>query len=243
MVGYLAFPPFLPNHDSYDSAKERACNLEDDRDRKGDRAEERQHEDDERERVYEKQQRVLLEARRLRLEKEREITENSEMEWVRSGGILRDAYGRRDKVRTERVRQELRLQVEEKRRIDRWEGYEGRWSVLLSSEGPLTFMDIPWPLQTPPSTRDIKLLCPKSISEFLFESLSVRSNITTRRERIRSSLLRWHPDKTSSLVKRVVQEDVDIVRDGINAVFHCLKGLQDAERTGQSTEQQNYMQR
>lgn len=170
------------------------------------------------------------EERVKRLHKERELIETSEIEWVRGGGVLRDAQGRRDKARTERIRAELKLQEEEKAKMSRWREYDERWKALAASDKALAFADIPWPLLTAPSSRDTNAFTLPAISEFLFESLSVRANTVTKKSRIRSSLLRWHPDKSSLVVGRVVAEDVDAVREGIHAVFHCLKRLQDDER-------------
>ncbi|KAG2144107.1 uncharacterized protein EDB93DRAFT_1228412 [Suillus bovinus] len=174
------------------------------------------------------------EERINRLHKERELIETSEIEWVRGGGVLRDAQGRRDKARTERIRAELKLQEEEKTKMNRWREYDERWKALITtSDKTLAFADIPWPLLTAPRGADSFTL--PAISEFLFESLSVRNNAVTKKNRIRSSILRWHPDKSSLVVGRVVAEDVDAVREGIHAVFHCLKRLQDDERDHNNT--------
>jgi len=171
------------------------------------------------------------EGRANRIHKEElELIETSEIDWVRSGGVLRDAHGRRDKARTERIRAELKLQEEEKEKIGRWRRYEERWKALAASDAAISFTDVPWPLRTAPSCGDVGAFTLPAISEFLFESLSVRSNTVSKKSRIRSSILRWHPDKSASIVGRVVAEDVDAVREGIHAVFHCLKRLQDNER-------------
>ncbi|KAG1871409.1 hypothetical protein F4604DRAFT_2014191 [Suillus subluteus] len=175
------------------------------------------------------------EERINRLHKERELIEMSEIEWVRGGGVLRDAQGRRDKARTERIRAELKLQEAEKAKMGRWKEYEDRWKALAASDKALAFADIPWPLRTAPSSGDTDAFTLLAISEFLFESLSVRSNTITKKSRIRSSILRWHPDKSSLVVGRIVAEDVDAVREGIHAVFHCLKRLQDDERDNNNT--------
>ncbi|KAG9311581.1 hypothetical protein JVU11DRAFT_7790 [Chiua virens] len=170
--------------------------------------------------------------RRRRREQERALSERSEVEWVRAGGVLRDASGRRDRVRTERIRQELQLQDMEGQRIVRWEASETRWRTIQSSPAPITFVDFPWPLAEHVSSRDLNSLTRRAISNFLFESLAVRGNATTKRERIRSALLRWHPDKISVLLSRVVSDDLELVREGIHVVFGILKSLQVAERTG-----------
>ncbi|OBZ78431.1 hypothetical protein A0H81_02395 [Grifola frondosa] len=151
-----------------------------------------------------------------------------EMDWIRLGGSLRDAYGRIDRVRTEQLRAEVRLQDEERRLMAQWDAYEERWRVSLVSTTPVAFKNLPWPLTAPPTSVDE--LTHDAIAEFLLAPLRVRKNTITKRERIRASLLRWHPDKTSWMFVRLVPDDFDVVREGIHAVFRCLKTLQDLER-------------
>jgi hypothetical protein len=170
------------------------------------------------------EQRQMIE-RQKRLEKEREVATHGEIEWVRSGGVLRDAQGRRDKVHTDRIRYEIRLQKREKLLKERWEMYERKWGALLASDDRVSFKDMPWPLQRCPSS--VGDLTFKAISDFLLEPLEIRTNTVTKRERIRTSLLRWHPDKMSSVLCRVVEEDVGIVREGVGAVFMCLKSMKE----------------
>lgn len=163
--------------------------------------------------------------RKKRIEKEREIATEGEFEWVRSGGVLRDAQGRRDKVRTESIKQEIRLREREKRLTDQWDTYERNWHTLLESNTPVSFKDVPWPLPSCPSS--VEDLSFSAISEFLLEPLEVRTNTVTQRERIRTSLLRWHPDKISDVLERVVEDDVRAVREGIGAVFVSLKRMKE----------------
>ncbi|KZT70516.1 hypothetical protein DAEQUDRAFT_725448 [Daedalea quercina L-15889] len=161
-----------------------------------------------------------------RLAQERAEALIGEMEWVRAGGSLRDANGRRDKVRTEQLREEIRILDEEARLVKLWDGYEARWRAVLAATDAVTFEDVPWPLPLTPRTVDE--LVPAAIEEFLFGSLRVRRNTVTRRERIRASLLKWHPDKAAALMSRVIREDQAVVREGIHTVFRCLKDMQDA---------------
>lgn len=126
-------------------------------------------------------------------------------------------------MRTESIKREIRLQKDEQLAMEQWEAYEGAWRSLLTSTDSITFNTLPWPLQKAPST--VHELTPTAISEFLLASLAVRTNSVTRKERIRASFLRWHPDKISSVLNRVVDDDVDAVREGISAVLMCLKDL------------------
>src|SRR3989442_14148393 len=102
--------------------------------------------------------------------------------------------------------------MEEQLVMQQWEAYEDQWRALLSSNGPITFKDIPWPLEIGPT--DVKQLTPANISKFLLASLRVRQNKVTQKERIRASLLRWHPDKLASVLRRVVEGDIEAVREG-----------------------------
>jgi hypothetical protein len=175
--------------------------------------------------AWEERQRRDAATRQKRLEQARATALQGEIEWVRSGGMLRDSQGHRDYVRTEEIRKELRLQAQEKIWIEQWEFYERRWRSLFSSTGPVAFLDIPWPMQVAPSSVDE--INSQAITTFLLDPLRVRTNTTTQRDRVRASLLRWHPDKMSSIMGRVVEEDVQVVRDGVNAVFVILKQIQD----------------
>ncbi|KII84618.1 hypothetical protein PLICRDRAFT_45998 [Plicaturopsis crispa FD-325 SS-3] len=165
-------------------------------------------------------------ARHIQREKEIEIASAGEIEWVRSGGVLRDAQGRRDKVRTAQILAEIRLVEEEQRLTAVWEEHERRWRTLLAShDDVLTFRDIPWPLHPPPSSPAD--LVPAKITEFLLAPLRVRSCTVSKRDRLRTAMLRWHPDKITPLLSdRVAEDDAGAVRDGINVVFNaCLGAL------------------
>lgn len=185
-------------------------------------------------------------ARAARRERERAEALRSEIEWVRAGGALRDARGRRDPARTAALRREIELKDKEDRLRARWDAYEARWRVLSDSRGRgrsesregrerqddaadgLAFADVPWPVD--PAPADVSDLTRVRIADFLLEPLSIRGNTVTRRERIRASLLRWHPDKVSMLLARVRPIDAERVMEGVYAVFRALKEMQDEER-------------
>ena len=167
-----------------------------------------------------------VQAQTQRHELEREQVRLGEMEWIRSGGWLRDAFGRKDKARTERLREEVRLFDAERKALEQWDAYQARWRVLLTSAALVTFTDIPWPVS--PSATSVDDLTSDAITDFFLAPLRVRANTVSRKERVRSSILRWHPDKMSGVVARTVEEDLASVRTGINSVFHILRSLQDA---------------
>lgn len=178
-----------------------------------------------------RERRVFEEQRRkTREEREREQALIGEKHWIRQGGILRDANGRRDTRRTEEVRKIVEREDREQLIVERWQAYENRWAIILSSNDKLiAFGDIPWPLILPPKDPE-DLRNPSKIAEFLFESLTLEGNKTSRKERLRTSLLRWHPDKLRGVLERVLEEEITIVKDGIDAVVISLMKLQEAEK-------------
>ena len=66
------------------------------------------------------------------------------------------------------------------------------------------------------------------VQDFLLEPLGIRGSTVTPKARIRSSFLRWHPDKLGWLVDRVKDDDVDDVKTGIGIVMECLQRMNEA---------------
>lgn len=179
---------------------------------------------------WEKHAQREKERRRKREELEREEALKGEKHWVRQGGILRDADGRRDYKRTDEIRKIVEREDSERRIIERWKAYEHAWADMISSvDKPVTFASLPWPVLSPPKSIE-DLRDPTNISNFIFESLSLHNNRTTHRDRIRASLLRWHPDKLGSVLARVPESEIDAVKDGVDAVVIGLMKLQEAEK-------------
>ncbi|TFK49448.1 hypothetical protein OE88DRAFT_1663027 [Heliocybe sulcata] len=176
------------------------------------------------------EERQKEEARLKRLEQERAIAEAGEIDWVRSGGILRDADGNRDLTRTNAIREELHLQAEEKRLREQWDTYQKRWQAIASSQEPLHFKDIPWPLPVAPGS--VEEMTQEKIEDFIMSPLKIRGNKVTPKGRLRGSMLRWHPDKLGAVVARVVPEELEDVKEGVGVVFRCLKALQDKQVPG-----------
>ncbi|KAH6908815.1 hypothetical protein BKA70DRAFT_1278908 [Coprinopsis sp. MPI-PUGE-AT-0042] len=187
--------------------------------------------------------------REARLAREAEEARKGEEYWVGCGGVLRDKNGNRDLERTKLIKEELSLQEKEKRLQERWDAYENRWKELIAlakhrkpmTEGSgagegdghiqeddqlLKFNGIPWPVEKPEGETvtfdDLNL---KNIEPFLFGSLSIRGCTVTKKERLRSSLLRWHPDKLTAIVDMVDPEAKQGVMEGIHAVIRRLQKL------------------
>ncbi|KAK2467613.1 hypothetical protein APHAL10511_000468 [Amanita phalloides] len=71
-------------------------------------------------------------------------------------------------------------------------------------------------------------LTPERVEEFLLSPLRVRGCSVTPKARIRSSFLRWHPDKLGWLVDRVREGEVDEVKTAIALVVDCLQKMHGA---------------
>jgi hypothetical protein len=105
--------------------------------------------------------------------------------------------------------------------LDAWRTYETQWAEISTSSGPLTFQKIPWPVSLPPP--NLSGLTPASIVMFLFSSL--HSQGQSRKERVRSALLRWHPDRFRRLLSRVTEAEKSAVEEGVGIVARCLNDL------------------
>jgi hypothetical protein len=106
-----------------------------------------------------------------------------------------------------------------------WRAYEAGWASIAASSEPITFRSIPWPLVSHPSSpADI---IPAGIIAFLLSPL--HSQDQTRKDRIRSALLRWHPDRFHKFLVKVVDEDKEKVQEGVGIVVRCLNELLERE--------------
>ncbi|KAL1943908.1 hypothetical protein VTO73DRAFT_3726 [Trametes versicolor] len=158
--------------------------------------------------------------RQRRMEAQAEMALQGELEYVRMGLSVRDRYGRVDKERTECLRAEVRRRDALAMVIKQWETYKTRWTALLASDAPVAFADIPWPVSPQPSS--VLGLKPEAIVQFFTESLQATGIATTESDRLRSALLRWHPDKMSAVLARTVAADAGSVSEGVNVVFRAL---------------------
>lgn len=130
----------------------------------------------------------------------------------------RAAEAQKEKERQERVKAEVASN-------EIWQAYDDQWTKMTSSSGPLSFHTIPWPLVShPSSTKDIFM---GAIMAFLLSPL--HSKTQTRKERIRTALLRWHPDRFQKILARVVEDDKEMVEAGVGIVARCLNELMERE--------------
>jgi len=69
---------------------------------------------------------------------------------------------------------------------------------------------------------------PEAIVLFLFSPF--HSEGQSRKERIRSAQLRWHPDRFRRLMDKVTEKDKSEVEEGVGIVARCLNDLMAREK-------------
>lgn len=118
------------------------------------------------------------------------------------------------------------------------EDYDQAWRDLLaegSESRPLKFEDIPWPIFAARgkgvSVEEFKaddiaafILCdPGGTAGPTMEEIALKKD---RKEKLRDTMLRFHPDKFEGrIMRRVKESDKDKVRDGVGQVARALNAL------------------
>ncbi|THH05494.1 hypothetical protein EW146_g9887, partial [Bondarzewia mesenterica] len=137
------------------------------------------------------------------------------------------------------ARQSKRRKRRERRARDTRLQYDQRWRELLPSSSSsscanmplLSFADIPWPIlhdraaegnPTALQIASVEALTADAISSFLFLIDSQSDGDAAkklRKERLRETMLRFHPDKFEGrIMRRVREEEQAAVREGVSAV-------------------------
>ncbi|KDQ55251.1 hypothetical protein JAAARDRAFT_134151 [Jaapia argillacea MUCL 33604] len=135
----------------------------------------------------------------------------------------------------EEERKRKRVERELRKTDDAKERYENGWkSLLAQTRGErLTFCDIPWPV-VPANTKSKASLSTDDltadrISSFLFSALLKpvgEEPPKTKKEILRETLLRFHPDKFEGRVLGWVLESERVkVMEGVGQVARALNGL------------------
>ena len=105
--------------------------------------------------------------------------------------------------------------------------YEEQWArISRNPEGRLSFATIPWPTVAQPT--NTTGITKDNIREFL---LSHHSKDVSSKDRIRTALKLWHPDKFKRTLDRVEGEDRALVEEAAGAVARCLNGLMEEIQT------------
>ncbi|KII92106.1 hypothetical protein PLICRDRAFT_76930, partial [Plicaturopsis crispa FD-325 SS-3] len=174
-----------------------------------------------------------VEAERYMREQERARRAAAERERARTRA-MQDEYRQyeahaRQRQREARAQEQARAQEHERREQERsdkvmshaWKEHERRWAAIAASRDALTFATIPWPTASRPSGPNA--ITPAAIVMFLFST--AHSEGQSRKDRIRSALLRWHPDRFRRLLGRVAEHDKAAVEEGVGIVARCLNDL------------------
>ncbi|KAF9464997.1 hypothetical protein BDZ94DRAFT_1350855 [Collybia nuda] len=176
------------------------------------------------------------EVRRVAAERERRKARVVQEEMRRIENRIRqkrEAERRRITEEKTRIYEELQMRHRRDRyQADQallysWQEYEARWAALTTSAEPLTFSSIPWPLVDPPVNPEG--ITPTAIILFLLSPLHSQSQ--TRKDRLRSAQLRWHPDRFRRLMSRVKEEERAQVDEGVGIVARCLNDMMARETT------------
>ncbi|KAJ6593482.1 hypothetical protein B0H19DRAFT_1205045 [Mycena capillaripes] len=148
----------------------------------------------------------------------------------------------------EEERKRKKLEKEIRRSDYAREEYHLRWKTLLAApdaesvqENLLRFSDIPWPIvsahrqkpdkkgssSAPPPTVSLDDLTVDAIAAFLVPStLSGDKEKKQRKDKLRETFLRFHPDKFEGrLMSRVRESDQQRVREAIGVVVRALNAL------------------
>ena len=142
-----------------------------------------------------------------------------------------------------------RLGQERRRKQHAREEYEMRWKKLLSDltdddpnglDQKLGFHDIPWPISVAyhnkmdRRTLSLEDLTQEAIIDFLFPTTDTATNSSIppggvkkgRKDRLRETFLRFHPDKFEGrFIKHVKETERDAVREAIGQIARCLNSL------------------
>jgi len=149
----------------------------------------------------------------------------------------RMAYEKR-KAETEAKEQRRRERERERAKASRneadkriWREYEARWAAISSAtttsqdQEQFTFHSIPWPMFTTPRT--VEDISPARVAMFVLSPL--HSEGQSNKERVKSALRRWHPDRFGRLLARIDERDRQSVEEGVGTVARCLSNLLDRE--------------
>jgi hypothetical protein len=183
----------------------------------------------------ERRRRQKEEVRRLSAEREQTKARYVQEELKRLEARMR---AKRETERQKMVEEKLRSQMEARERdrkeragaqkaiTDAWTRYENGWEAITSSTTPLGYEDIPWPTKFVPATPSD--ITPSAIVTLLLSPF--HSPKQSRKERLRSAQLRWHPDRFRRLINRVKEEDREAVEEGVGIIARCLNDLMSKEQ-------------
>ena len=126
----------------------------------------------------------------------------------------------RQKELREKEREQFRI-------VSRFVAYENGWLALAKRQGPLRFIDIPWPvLPEPGSSRVVTKEAVRAF--FSHPKFYEQRHWETPRRRLRSELLRWHTDKfRAAVLQKVREEDRMVVEELGEMVVRVLTDMKE----------------
>lgn len=168
-----------------------------------------------------------------------EHEEQMRKEAERKARVEREKAVRDETARLEREaieeRRKRRQAKERGRTVAARELYDVRWKELLApSDGvrpSLSFNDIPWPVLSLSGLSGVSLeeITPDAISSFIFMSTSrepTEAEPPDRKEAIRETMLRFHPDKFEGrIMSRVQESDMERVKEAAGVVVRVLNSI------------------
>jgi len=164
-----------------------------------------------------------------------EVRRHRHDEWRQEAENYWATYDRRraqaaEKEKERREAERLRAKAaRDEAEQEAWRRYEEKWVPLNPSSEPctepLTFKAIPWPLFSPPGKAED--ITPARVAMFLLSPN--HSNEQSRKERIKSALRRWHPDRFGRILLRVADDEKKEVEEGVGIVARCLNSLMERE--------------
>ncbi|KAG6891461.1 hypothetical protein C0992_006192 [Termitomyces sp. T32_za158] len=126
-----------------------------------------------------------------------------------------------ERRRTQTEHKEKRRRMQEERVLEAWRRYEEGWNKLLKSSSALDFSSIPWPVVG--AAEKAEDITGEAVIGFLFSH--VHSGAQTRKERLRSAQLRWHPDRFRRVLGRVADEHKAEVERAVGIVARSLNDI------------------
>ena len=149
-----------------------------------------------------------------------------EARWKREERCGREEEERRQRRRREyhhRSGEQEEKAAERRRQADAWKAYERQWAAIAigHDDNPLKFRSVPWPMTLPP--RSAREVTSEAVSKFILSH--AHSEGVSRKERIKSALRRWHPDRFGRILNRVDEKDKAAVERGVGTVVRCLNDL------------------
>ncbi|KAF8263493.1 hypothetical protein EI94DRAFT_1740687 [Lactarius quietus] len=136
----------------------------------------------------------------------------------------------REEERRQRRRQEYHRaggqrerEADRRRQAEAWKAYESHWATIATGNdnSPLRFRSVPWPMTLPP--RSEREVTSEAVAKFILSH--AHSEGVSRKDRIKSALRRWHPDRFGRILNRVDVKDRAAVERGVGTVVRCLNDL------------------